>query len=340
MNFEIKNNVSLKPYNTMAIDAKAQYFVDLNNESQISNLLTHGLLKKPIFILGGGSNILFTQDYAGLVIQNQLKGIEVLEDNFYNATVKVAAGENWHNFVLYCLEKGYGGLENLSLIPGTVGAAPIQNIGAYGVEAKECILAVEAYEISTAEKKTFSNSDCEFAYRDSIFKRKLKNQFLISSVTFKLHKFPKLNFMYGTLQETIQKMSFPKLSIKVVSDAVIQVRQAKLPDPAVLPNTGSFFKNPFIDKTLYKHLLKNFPTIPHYPTAQPEQVKIPAGWLIEQAGLKGQRFGTVGVYEKQALVLVNHGNGQADDIMSMVASIQKTVFEKFQIKLQPEVQLV
>jgi UDP-N-acetylmuramate dehydrogenase len=221
-----------------------------------------------------------------------------------------------------------------------VGAAPIQNIGAYGVELKDSLISLEAYELASAEKKIFSASDCELAYRESIFKRRLKNQFLISAVIFKLHKFPILNFTYGTLQNTLQTMSFAKLSIKVVSNAVIKIRQSKLPDPNILPNTGSFFKNPFIEKDFYENLLKDFPGMPHYPTASPTQVKIPAGWLIEQAGLKGKRFGKVGIYDKQALVLVNYESGQAHDIVALVETVQKTIFDKFQIQLQPEVLLV
>lgn len=340
MRLKIENDVNLKSYNTMAIPVLAKTFVSIHSENAIKSLLAEKkLLEQAIFILSGGSNILFTQDFQGLVIHNQLKGIKILKESSEYIWLKVAAGENWHEFVMFCVQQNYGGIENLSLIPGTVGAAPIQNIGAYGAEVQDTVESLEGYELKTGKPLRFLKNECEFAYRDSVFKKKLLNQFMITHVTFKLTKFPQLNFSYGAIVDTLHSMEFQSLSVKVISDAVIKIRQSKLPDPKVLPNTGSFFKNPFISLTQFNLLKTDYPNIPSYPI-DANTVKIPAGWLIEQCGWKGKMLGNVGVYEKQALVLINHNNGKAAELLALVSAIQESVQHKFQIHLEPEVLVV
>lgn len=340
MKLQIQNNINLKPYNTMAIPALAKQFVTIDSEAALALLLQETeLLQQAIFILGGGSNILLTQNFQGLIIHNQLKGITTIKETQQHVWLKVAAGENWHNFVMHCVKQNYGGVENLSLIPGTTGAAPIQNIGAYGVEVKDTFESLEAYELSTGKMVEFSKNECEFAYRDSVFKKKLINQFIITQVTFKLNKFPELNFSYGAIADTLHSMNFAMLSVKVISDAVIKIRQSKLPDPKILPNTGSFFKNPYVSMIQFNALKADYPTVPNF-AVDANTVKVPAGWLIEQCGWKGKKIGNVGVYEKQALVLVNHNNGDAAEIMNLVKAIQESVQSKFNIFLEPEVQLV
>lgn len=336
----IKENISLKAYNTFGIDANARFFTAIESIVDLQKLLVDPQYKTmPKLILGGGSNLLFTRDFEGLVIKNDITGMEVVKEDKDHVWLKAGAGENWHQFVLYCIEQGYAGIENLSLIPGTVGAAPMQNIGAYGVEIKDCFEALKAVEIATGEVHTFNNVDCRFGYRYSIFKDEVKDQYVIANVTFRLNKNPSYNISYGAIQETLDKMDVATLSIKAISDAVIHIRQSKLPDPAKIGNAGSFFKNPTIDKILFEALKVKFPPIPGY-NLPGNQVKVPAGWLIEQCGWKGKTIGNVGVHQNQALVLINRGNAIGEEVKQLALKIQESVTRKFGISLVPEVNMV
>ncbi|MFC3414705.1 UDP-N-acetylmuramate dehydrogenase [Algoriphagus hitonicola] len=333
---KIQENISLKPYNTFGIDKKARFFAIASSiddfRQAISFAEKNGI---ELFVLGGGSNILLTSDQDKLVVKNELKGIKVTGSDEDFVWVKVGAGEIWHDLVRYAISQNWGGIENLSLIPGTVGASPMQNIGAYGVEIKDVFDNLEALHRKSGEIHQFQSPDCEFGYRESVFKHRLKNQYIITSVTFKLSKKPQLNTAYGAIQETLKAMNTEIPTVKAISDAVIHIRLSKLPDPAKIGNAGSFFKNPTISSAQFEELQSNFPSIPGYPNK--EGVKVPAGWLIEQAGWKGRKFGEVGVHDKQALVLVNYGNGDGAAIEELSKKIQKSVEEKFGIKLSPEV---
>jgi UDP-N-acetylmuramate dehydrogenase len=296
--------------------------------------------KEKHFILGGGSNILLTKNYDGLVVKVEIMGKDVIAEDDSSITLRVGSGENWHQFVMYCVDRNYGGIENLSLIPGTVGAAPMQNIGAYGVEIKKNILGVEAIEISTGDVRYFDNEGCRFGYRESIFKHDVKDQFLISSITLKLTKRDhQFNISYGAIDETLKKFGVQNLSIKAISDAVINIRSSKLPDPARIGNAGSFFKNPSIQADLMDSIKKDFPSLPSYPSGD-GLVKIPAAWLIEQCGWKGKTFDNIGVHQHQALVLVNYGGGDGEKIWELAMKIKESVKEKFSISLQPEVNVI
>jgi len=340
-NIEVSKNISLKPFNTFGIDVKAKYLCPINSISQLSELIHSSLFKsEQRYILAGGSNILFTKDFDGLIIKVSLKGIETTEETERHVKVKVSAGENWHQFVLHAVAKGWGGIENLSLIPGTAGAAPIQNIGAYGVEIQNLIENVEGIDLDTGALRVFSNEECEFGYRESVFKKGLKKKYFISSVTLRLSKKDhQLNTTYGALNETLEMMSVKEKTIQSISDAVIQIRQSKLPDPNVIGNAGSFFKNPTIDTNQFKELQKTNSTIPGYPIDN-QNIKVPAGWLIEQCGWKGKTVDKVGVHPKQALVLVNYGDGEGSAILELSEKIQRSVFEKFRIRLMPEVNIL
>lgn len=336
----ITRNVSLKPYNTFGIEAMAQHFYEaIDNEGLKRMLLGKNYQNTPKLILGGGSNLLFTKDFEGLVIKNNLLGKQVIKEDNNNVWVKVGAGENWHEFVLFAIDQGWGGIENLSLIPGTVGAAPMQNIGAYGVEVKTVFEALEAMEIATGKIHTFDNAACKFGYRESIFKNTVKGQFIITSVTFKLNKSHTFNTSYGAIQDTLSEMGVEQLSIKAVSDAVIKIRQSKLPDPKQIGNAGSFFKNPTIDKIDYEGLVAEYPEIPGYKLPG-DMVKVPAGWLIEQCGWKGKTTGNIGVHKNQALVLVNYGGGNGLAIKKLAMDIRQSVAQKFGIEINPEVNIV
>lgn len=337
---EIQENVSLRPYNTFGFEAKARYFVAITSSEQLQQLLRDPRwLATPKWILGGGSNVLLTQDMDALVIRIEIKGIEVADEEEDYLLLRVGAGENWHAFVLHCVEKGYGGVENLSLIPGTVGAAPMQNIGAYGVEIKDIFADLEAVETATGALRTFDAAACAFGYRESVFKTSLKDKYIITSVTFRLRKNPVYNVSYGDIQKTLDEMGVPEHSVRAISEAVIKIRQSKLPDPAQIGNAGSFFKNPEIPKAQFEALRAKFPTLPGYPVAD-EKVKVPAGWLIEQAGWKGHRAGAVGVHDRQALVLVHHGGGMGQQVKELAAKVQASVAEKFGIRLTAEVNFV
>ena len=337
----IQQNVDLLPYNTFGIQATAKYFTTIKSVEEAQRLFTTEVFKREKhLILGGGSNILLTKDFDGLVAKVQIVGKQILHEDDSCITLRVGAGENWHAFVMYCVERNYGGVENLSLIPGTVGAAPMQNIGAYGVEIKKNILSVEAVEISTSDVRYFDNQACKFGYRDSTFKQELKDKFLITSVTLKLTKRDHdFNISYGSIDETLKQLGSEKLSVNAISDAVIYIRSHKLPDPSRIGNAGSFFKNPSIQADLMDFIKKDFPSLPSYPSTD-GLVKIPAAWLIEQCGWKGKTFDNIGVHQHQALVLVNYGGGKGEKIWELAMKIKESVKEKFNITLQPEVNVI
>ena len=337
----MQQNVNLLPFNTFGIQAFAKYFTTVTSIEEANAIFTSDLFKKEKhFILGGGSNLLLTKNFDGLVIKVEIKGKEVVHEDESTISLRVGSGENWHAFVMHCVARNLGGVENLSLIPGTVGAAPMQNIGAYGVEIKKNILSVEAVEISTCDVRNFSNADCKFGYRESIFKQELKDKFLISSVTLKLTKKDHhFNISYGAIDETLKLLGTNTLSLKTISDAVIYIRSNKLPDPSRIGNAGSFFKNPSIPADLMDFIKKDFPSLPSYPSTN-GLVKIPAAWLIEQCGWKGKTFDNIGVHQHQALVLVNYGGGEGEKIWELAMNIQASVKEKFNITLQPEVNVI
>ena len=333
-----QKNVQLQPFNTFGIEAKASKFLAFDNEDQLKSALRHRP-NEPLLILGGGSNILLTKDFPGLVLKNNLRGIHVIKEDQNNVWVEVKAGENWHQFVLTAIDNHWAGIENLSLIPGTVGAAPMQNIGAYGVEIRKVFESLNALEIETGELHQFTNEDCQFGYRESVFKKQAKGKFIITSVVLKLDKKPEYNVSYGAIQDTLETMGVSALSIKAISDAVIKIRQSKLPDPAEIGNSGSFFKNPEIDKIDYEGLKAEFPLIPGYELPE-KKIKVPAAWLIEHTGWKGKTFDKIGVHKKQPLVLVNYGGGNGADIRDLAYKIQDSVSAKFGIILTPEVNII
>ncbi len=335
----IINNASLQPYNTFGIKATAQEYCDIRTIEDLKTILKvqHN---KPLFILGGGSNMLLTKDIDALVLHMNLKGIEVVEETEDTVIVKAMAGENWHNFVLWCLQHNYGGIENLSLIPGNIGTAPIQNIGAYGVELKDVFVSCEALEIASQSLTTFSKTACQFGYRESVFKQDLKGQYIITSVNIKLTKRAHtLHIGYGAITKELEHLQITQPTIQDISKAVIAIRESKLPDPKEIGNSGSFFKNPIVATADFKALQANFPEIPFYEISDHE-VKIPAGWLIEKAGFKGKRFQNYGVHDKQALVLVNYGGAKGKDIFELAQLIQKTIKRLFNISIETEVNII
>lgn len=333
----IEQNISLKNYNTFGIHVNAKRFVSITSVYQLQQLIKE---EKDVFLLSGGSNMLLTSDINQLVIHLNITGISIDREDQNNVYLTVNSGENWHEFVLWAISQNYGGIENLSLIPGNVGTCPIQNIGAYGVEVKDVITKVEAIEIKTGKLVSFSNKECEFGYRNSIFKNKAKGKYIIISVSFQLTKFNhKLNTSYGAINTELLAKKVDNPTIKDVSDAVIAIRKSKLPDPKEIGNSGSFFKNPVISMYHFKSLQQEYPNIPSY-TVSKDEVKVPAGWLIEQSGFKGKRFGDCGVHEKQALVLVNYGNATGKEIYDLAQKIQQTIKEKFHINLEIEVNVI
>jgi UDP-N-acetylmuramate dehydrogenase len=335
----IQNNFSLKKYNTFGIEAKAKQFVAVNSIEDLNTILKEHQ-SDPKFILGGGSNMLLTQDIQALVIHIDLKGKKVLKEDDDFVWVESQAGENWHEFVLWSIDQNFGGLENMSLIPGNVGTTPVQNIGAYGTEIKDTLVSCEAMTIATQEMKTFTKEDCNFGYRESIFKHEAKDQFIITSVVFKLTKRNhKINTSYGDITKELEKQNVTTPSLKDVSNAVIAIRQSKLPDPAALGNSGSFFKNPIIPKEQYEKVHALHPEMPHYVVSETE-VKVPAGWLIEEAGFKGKRFGDAGIHKNQALVLVNYGNATGQEILAVSRDIQATILKEFGIAIEAEVNVI
>ena len=339
---QMQENISLKPFNTFGIDAKAKYFAAFSSLDELqeainyqSSTINHQL------ILGGGSNILFTKNFEELVLKNEIKGIELVKEDAAYFYIKAAAGEQWHSFVMHCIENNYAGIENLSLIPGCVGAAPMQNIGAYGVEIKDVFEELEAFHVRDKKMAKFSLNDCAFGYRESVFKRKYKGEFVILNVTFRLRKQPLFNTSYGAIEEELQKMNVTELSIRAISQAIINIRSSKLPDPKLIGNAGSFFKNPTIPLEQLQELQQTYPTIPHYPAGNISQNrKIAAGWLIEQCGWKGFREGDAGCHAKQALVLVNYGNATGAEVLSLSQKIIASVKNKFGIELEREVNII
>lgn len=334
----LQKNISLLNYNTFGIGAKTKYFQEFNSLNDLKEILNNKELKKEAkLILGGGSNVLFTKDFNGIILKNDLKGIEVVSENTDSVFVKSAAGEIWHNFVLYCIDKNFGGIENLSLIPGSVGASPMQNIGAYGVEIKDVFYELEALNIYTLELLKFTNSACKFGYRESVFKNIEKDNFIITSVTFKLQKQPVINTSYGAIEQELEKLKITSPTIKDVSNAVCSIRSLKLPNPKNIGNAGSFFKNPTVSIEKYTQLKKDFPDIVGYP--QNNVIKLAAGWLIEKAGWKGKQIGNVGVHKNQALVLVNYGNAKGEEVINLANNIKDSVNQLFGINLEIEVNI-
>ncbi|AKQ45763.1 UDP-N-acetylenolpyruvoylglucosamine reductase [Rufibacter radiotolerans] len=338
---DIQRDASLQQYNTFGIDAKARLLATFSSVDELRELLAHPEVQAlPKLVLGGGSNVLFTQHVQGAVLLNRIKGItQHEEEDKQHVLVTSGSGETWHDLVLYSLEHDLGGIENLSLIPGTVGAAPLQNIGAYGVELKDTFYSLEALETATGNLVTFNKEQCGFGYRESIFKKEAKDQFIITSVTLRLTKDHRYNTSYGAIKDTLAENKVKELSLRAISEAVCQIRRSKLPDPAKIGNAGSFFKNPELPIPLYEQLKHTYPAMPGYPVSE-QTVKIPAGWLIEQCGWKGKVLGQHGVHKDQALVLVNYGGATGNEVKELAYEIIKSVKEKFGVSLTPEVNII
>jgi len=335
----IQSDYNLKANNTFGIEVQAKKYTEITDEDDFKSLIEDGvLLKDERLILGGGSNVLFTKNFDGIVIKNNIKGIELLGENDDHVFVQAGAGETWHDFVLYCIDKGWYGIENLSLIPGNVGASPMQNIGAYGVEVKDVFHELEAVHISSGETHYFNKSSCEFGYRESVFKMDMKNQYLISSVSFRLSKKPNFSVEYGAIKQELDKMKVSELTAKDISNAVINIRSSKLPNPKVLGNAGSFFKNPVIDETTFHQVKGAHENLVAYPAGE-GKMKLAAGWLIDQAGWKGKVVGKCGVHDLQALVLVNHGGATGQEIYDLSSEVLQSVKEKFGVELEREVNI-
>jgi UDP-N-acetylmuramate dehydrogenase len=335
---QVQENISLKPYTTFGIEAKAKLFSPFRNEVDLTGCIDQypGLRK---LILGGGSNILFTKDFDGIALKNEIMGIEIIEEDDQYIYIRAGAGENWHQFVLYCIKNNFAGVENLSLIPGNVGASPMQNIGAYGVEIKEVFHELSAFHIQERTSHTFSLNDCEFGYRESVFKKYYKDQFVILDVTFRLNKMPTYHTSYGAIEQELERMGVKVMSIKAISDAVIHIRSSKLPDPLQIGNAGSFFKNPSVSNKKFELLKEEFPGVVGFENHD-HTIKLAAGWLIEQCGWKGYRHGDAGVHSRQALVLVNYGHAKGDEIYALSESIVNSVREKFDVMLEREVNVI
>lgn len=336
---QIQSNFSLKSFNTFGIEAKAKNFVAVHSLDELKTVLAEHAAE-PKFILGGGSNMLLTQDIEALVIHIDLKGKRIVKEDDDFVWVESMAGENWHEFVLWTIDQNFGGLENMSLIPGNVGTTPVQNIGAYGTEIKDTFVSCDAMKIDDQTMRTFSKEDCRFGYRESIFKQEAKNQYIITSVVFKLTKRNhKINTSYGDITKELALQNVTVPTLKDVSNAVIAIRQSKLPDPKVLGNSGSFFKNPVISRSHFEKVQAQFPEIKFFEVS-PTEVKVPAGWLIEQAGYKGFRKGDAGVHKNQALVLVNYGSATGQDILALSREVQQAVFDKYSIAIEAEVNVI
>jgi UDP-N-acetylmuramate dehydrogenase len=334
----IYKNISLKPYNTFGLDYKASTFIVINSEDQVNSFIKEaGTQENSCFIIGGGSNLLFTRDYEGTIIHPVIEGIKVEETSDDYVVISSGCGVKWDDLVEWCVNKGYSGLENLSYIPGLVGASPVQNLGAYGVEAKDTIVKVRAINMLNGSVVEFSNKDCRFGYRYSIFKNELKGKFLITRVYFRLSVFPVVNAEYGQLNDEAIKLG--GFALKNIRQAVINIRRSKLPDPEITGNGGSFFKNPLVDSSITDHLKSKYNNMPVYPDPSGRS-KLAAGWLIEQCGWKGKRIGNAGVHDKQALVIVNYGKATGREIFNLSEKITKSVFEKFGITLEREVEVL
>lgn len=332
----VLDNFSLKSLNSFGIEARARHFSAFDSTENLEELL--GMAGSSVFILGGGSNILFTKDVDGWVLKNEIMGIEKTGEDEDFVYVRAGAGENWHGFVRHCIAQNWGGVENLSLIPGNTGASPMQNIGAYGVEIKDVFHDLEAFHRMDRRKQLFKVKDCEFGYRESVFKQRYKNQFVILNVTYRLRKRPVFNTSYGAVEEELTKMGVQTLSIGAISQAIINIRTSKLPNPAIIGNAGSFFKNPEVSAARFLELKIGYPSLPGYPLDN-GKVKLAAGWLIEQCGWKGFRRGDAGCHEKQALVLVNYGNATGEEIYTLSEEISLSVRSKFKVDLEREVNI-
>ncbi|MDG1689156.1 MAG: UDP-N-acetylmuramate dehydrogenase [Flavobacteriales bacterium] len=336
----IIENYPLLKLNTFGVDVKAKYFVSINTINELIEVTKTNVFKDlQLLILGGGSNILFTKDFDGLVILINIKGKEIIDQNQQSVFLKIGAGENWHELVMYCVDNGWGGIENLSLIPGNTGTAPMQNIGAYGVEIKETFVELEALEISSGKVVKFNNSDCEFGYRESVFKNKMKNQYIILNITLELKKNPVLNINYGDVKAILESQNIKNPAIKEVSNAIINIRQSKLPDPKKIGNSGSFFKNPIVTLNQLELIRKKYPNVINYKIDE-DKFKIAAGWMIEKAGWKGKKFNNYGIHEKQALVLVNYGLANGMEIFELSEKIILNIKDKFGITLEREVNII
>lgn len=338
---KFEHHVDLFPYNTFQIHASASLLLRVNAVEDLIELTRRkDLMTGRVLILGGGSNILMTGDYEGLVVKNEIGGIQLLDEDDDNVTVRAGAGVTWHEFVRYCVDRDWGGVENLSLIPGTVGAAPMQNIGAYGVEIRETVSSVDAVELASGEVRTFSNAECRFGYRESVFKNEARGRYFISSVTLSLtRRNHAINTSYGSVRELLSEKGITEPTIRNVSEAVIAIRKSKLPDPALIGNAGSFFKNPSVDDASLAFIRTMAPVVPTFP-GEGGLTKVPAGWLIEQCGWKGVTLGNIGVHKHQALVLVNYGEGKGADIWDLAMKIKESVRDKFGVTLQPEVNVI
>jgi UDP-N-acetylmuramate dehydrogenase len=334
----IEENYPLKSLNTFGINAHARFFAEATTPEDMKTVIS--IFKdneQPKLIMGGGSNLLFTSDFNGVIYYPSIKGIEITRMNDTHVWVKTCAGENWDQFVAYCVKRNWGGIENLSLIPGNVGACPIQNIGAYGVEVKDCIDSVEALDLNTCEIQTFSNAECRFGYRDSIFKNELANRYLISAVTFRLTLNPQANTAYKDVLEELKH--FDKLTIASVREAIINIRRRKLPDPEEFGNAGSFFKNPVIPIALFEKIRSDYPEVPLFPVSE-NLFKIPAAWLIQTAGWKARREGNTGTHPSQPLVIINYGGATGSEIVAFAKKVQEAVFKIFSVELEMEVRII
>lgn len=334
----LQENINIKEFNTFGLAVKCDFYTSFSDIESLKSALSQSKDKR-ILVLGGGSNVLFQGDFEGVILHNKIKGIEKVEETNDFIKLKVGAGEVWHEFVLHTIKNEWGGIENLSLIPGSVGASPMQNIGAYGVEIKDVFESLEALEIATGKVKTFTHQECQFGYRESVFKKELKDKYIITSVTYRLTKKPLINTSYGAINKELESRGIQTPTIKDVSDAVIAIRQSKLPDPREIGNAGSFFKNPILPSAQYEGLQKKYPEIPCYPIDD-AFVKVPAGWLIDQAGWKGKTFDNYGVHKKQALVLVNYKDAKGKDIVDLSEQIIEDIFQRYGIRLEREVNII
>lgn len=336
---EIRKDYSLLSHNTFGMDIKASLFIEYTSVEELKEILHRYPLEEGRWLhIGGGSNLLFKGDYPGIILHSAIKGYEILEENEQEVIVRVGAGEVWDDFVAYSVDKGWYGAENLSLIPGEVGASAVQNIGAYGMEAKDLIVNVETVEVATGEERIFTNAECAYAYRESAFKLSLKGKYIITKVSYRLKKTPCYHLDYGNVRAELEKSGIA-LTLSNVREVIIKIREGKLPDPKVQGNAGSFFMNPIISRVQFEALLAEYPQMPHYEV-DAERVKIPAAWMIDQCGWKGKRLGNAGVHDKQALVLVNAGGATGEEVIRLSEAIQKSVFDKFGIRISPEVNFI
>ena len=336
---EIRKDYSLLPHNTFGMDVKASLFIEYASVEELKDILRQYSLQDGTWLhIGGGSNLLFTDDYPGIILHSAIKGFEVISEDADEVIVRAGAGEVWDDFVAYTVEQGWYGAENLSLIPGEVGASAVQNIGAYGMEAKDLIVKVETVEVATGDVRVFNNEECGYAYRESVFKHSLKGQYIVTKVSYRLSKTPSFHLDYGNVRAELEKRG-SELTLPNVRQTIIDIREAKLPDPKVQGNAGSFFMNPIVPRAQFESLLAVYPQMPHYEV-DAERVKIPAAWMIDQCGWKGKRLGNAGVHDKQALVLVNVGGATGEEVIRLSEAIQKSVFDKFGISISPEVNFI